>query len=391
MRPNNEGISIGATELSRERVLEMSPKELVDYFTHLEESGGLEAYLQRASKDDALVAMFSYWEKWLTNDQRAMVDDIVRQKKELYPGNSESLPLELEKRFTGDELEIIFSNLLAIQLTFGCSKGCPFCGFDAVPGVREHIPYSQLANMFQRFGKEIGESKPLLYYASEPTDYLDEDNTYMDVHQLAVEYAKYKPHVTSKNTDTEWVDFLSKKVNKPRISLFGVPEESILNLESLSAITGIKLEGRQKKHFEGLGVSRQKTEAPFSVGIGCGSGILITPRGLYNTLTLSRTSDRFPQGIAIQPFEKEDDNFDIKIGSDVVEIMKNTLIGKLRAITGFFFVRQHGVKVYVKVNDAGKVVDFYKQNEPWNRADHQPFFVELVDRLLASEKIAGVK
>ena len=140
-------------EISRERILEMSPRELVDYFAQLEERGELQQFLEKAADDDALVAMFSYWEKWLEKDHRKMVDTVVETKKEMYPETSESLPLDLEKKFSPEELELIFSNLGAIQLTFGCSKGCPFCGLDAVPGVRENIPYSRLANLFQRWGR----------------------------------------------------------------------------------------------------------------------------------------------------------------------------------------------------------------------------------------------
>ena len=135
--------------LSREAILKLPPAELVEYLTTISEAGLLDSFLESLLEDEAMVAQLSYWEKWLTQDQRQLVESIIEAKKEAYPGKSESLPLNLEKKFTDEELRLIFSNIVTIQLTFGCSKGCPFCGVDAVKGVREHIPYAQLANRRQ--------------------------------------------------------------------------------------------------------------------------------------------------------------------------------------------------------------------------------------------------
>ena len=128
---------------------------MADLFTKLDEEGKLESFLNESAENNALVAQFSYWEKWLEKDQRRLVDQVVAEKSKIYEGreDTESLPLHLEKKFTPEELKLIFSATSAIQLCFGCSKSCPFCAFDAVPGTREHIPYSQLANLFQKYGQ----------------------------------------------------------------------------------------------------------------------------------------------------------------------------------------------------------------------------------------------
>lgn len=149
-------------EFLPEEILRKSPEELADFFSDLEEKNELEGFLEKAAEHESLVAMFSYWEKWLEKDQGQLIDRIVEKKREVYGESSESLPLELEKKFNEDELSLIFNNTGAIQLTFGCSKGCPFCGFDAIPGVREHIPYSQLLNLFQEYGLVLNKPHPFL-------------------------------------------------------------------------------------------------------------------------------------------------------------------------------------------------------------------------------------
>lgn len=198
-------------KLSPEKILDMSPREMADLFLGLDRKGELQSFLEKSAENPALIAQFGYWEKWLEKDQRRLVDEIVAQKKEAYEGKADnnSLLLYLDKRFTPEELSLIFSHTQAIQLCFGCSKGCPFCGFDAVPGAREHIPYSQLANLFQKYGKDLGENESMLYWASEPSDYASkmesEKKTYKDIQDLAVEYAGYPPHITSKEiNDANW-------------------------------------------------------------------------------------------------------------------------------------------------------------------------------------------
>lgn len=187
---------------SPERLLQLPPRDMTDLLESLSRKQ-LESLLEKIVEHPALIAHISYWEKWLQTEQRRLVDELVVEKKRIYEpekADEGSLPLHLEERFTPDELSLIFSAIGAIQLTFGCSKGCPFCAFDALPGIREHIPYTQLANLFQQYGKNLKNSKPFLYWASEPIDYASEvgleNKTYQDVHQLAVEYAGYVPHVT---------------------------------------------------------------------------------------------------------------------------------------------------------------------------------------------------
>ncbi|MCX6745407.1 MAG: hypothetical protein NTX00_00105 [Candidatus Parcubacteria bacterium] len=308
---------------SPDEVLSLSPKQLQEYFIELETKGELEKFLDQAAENDALVAQFSYWEKWFDKEQRKLVDQIIEKKKKIYPGEKEGLPLNLEKKFTEEELEIIFSNLGSIQLTFGCSKGCPFCGFDAVPGVREAIPYPQLANLFKNYGRLLGERTPFLYWASEPSDYKIDDKTYEDVQELAETYAGYQPFISSRETRNQsWIQYLDTK-GKSRISAFGIQDPKIFNLQSLN----IEVAGLGKEHFKGLGVSsltNKIDDMKDRVGIGCYNGLLLTPRGLYNIYQVY-ISEKFPQGQMVVPFNGFEER-KIKKGDSLSRVLHSNII-----------------------------------------------------------------
>ncbi|HUT22335.1 MAG TPA: hypothetical protein VMX18_02915 [Candidatus Bipolaricaulota bacterium] len=325
-------------EKTREQVLEMSPKELVDYFTELEERGELQSFLEKAIEDDALIAQLSYWEKWLEKDHRKLVDQVVEKKKKMYPGESDSLPLELEKKFLPEELELIMKNVGAIQLTFGCSKSCAFCGFDAVPGVREHIPYSQIANLFQKYGDLFKERRfdfPLLYWASEPSDYSTQeglqDMTYEDIHQLAKEYTGITPHITSRETkDIEWLKFLESVGGMARVSVYGLSEQRVLGVED---VTGewVRKVGKGDIQRKGIGKTILGEKSMIGrMGIGSFDGTLITPRGLYNVIQVP-VSEKYPQGQIVVPIEKvREEGRKIKIGDSVSDLMLYAVVIHMR-------------------------------------------------------------
>jgi|GEM_PF-6316673 len=297
--------------LKPKEILELTPHQLQDLLVSLEKDNRLEDFFHYACEYDALAAQLSYWEKWFRASAKKMIDDIVEKKKEMYGGGRESLPLALDAKFSKDELSLIFSNIGAIQLTFGCSFGCPFCGFDAVKGVREHISYPQLANLFQKFGPCMRISAPFLYWASDSADYSDviEDKTYADVHQLAINYAGYQPYVTSfGEKDKKLAEFLSKIGTfelfgaHHRFSVYDLPvqDAEILGKQ----FPGVFQVGKGESHERGIGVSmpRKGEKAESEGGIGCFNGMLLTPRGLYN-IYQTDISESQPQGQIVVPFE----------------------------------------------------------------------------------------
>lgn len=306
----------------KQEILEMTPLQLREYFKELEKSGQLQALLEGFQDDKEMIAQFSYWEKWFRESQRKLIDGIIEKKKEVYPGDKDSLPLELDKKFDESECEVVFSNLAALQLTHGCSKKCPFCAFDAVPGVRDHVSYPELVNLFERYGESFSKNEPILYWASEPSDYDFEDKTYIDVHQLAVQYAGYNPHVTSNEIKNEkWLEFLNSDiVLEPRISAYS---KDNVNFASINRqYRNLYIEGVDKKHAKGVGISSTKGKSKTGRGIGCVDGILLTPRGLFNVMNIQNISERTPQSMIVVPFDKFEDR-PIKSGEDLTETMRN--------------------------------------------------------------------
>lgn len=320
----------------KEKILTMSPRELADFLGALDKKGTLEKFLEQVAEDDALTAQLSYWEKWLQENQRKLLDEIIEKKKEIYGDKTDNLPLDLNEKFKEEDLKIIFSNIGGIQLTFGCSKGCPFCAFDAVPGAREHISYSRLANLFQKYGKFLKHEGfgAFLSHASEPSDYLSEDKTFEDICQLAERYAGYQPEIVSRETDKpDWIEFLkSYKGGRKSLSVYGFDENKLNELQNKIGKSAI-LKGKSLKYIRGLGVSSEKFKdkelTRGSGGIGCFDGTLLTPRGLYNIVQLP-VSKKFPQGIIIAPIENISNGNALKKG--------NAMAGALRGgIAKFFY------------------------------------------------------
>lgn len=350
--------------LSTDRILELSPRQTVDYLTALERDGRLKEFLLRAVQDESLLAQLSYWEKWLSRDHQATLEKIIERKREIYPPKSESLPLELEKKFSERELRCIFLHIQAIQLTYGCSIGCAFCGLDAVKNVREHIPYSQLANLFKRYALELANSRPFLYWASEPADYVSkegiEDKTYADVHQLAVQYAGYDPYITSfQLRDPKWLDFMGKSFSRTgkdimnrRLSVFGLNETQLTQLrrnvstgERRVDFVGEVAPNKTVRQLKGIGYSineRENDDEILVSGIACFSGPLLTPRGLYNLVTIP-ISEEYPQGIIIAPIEKVSTDATIQPGDKLKSVMSKVIvIGKHTGSEGITHQKENG-------------------------------------------------
>ena len=226
-------------KLSDREMLLSSPGQVRSFLLDLEKrgNGDLRRYLYKALENPEMMAYLGYWEKWFSPVVRKIIDEkAARQNAK----STDELPLGLEKRFSENELRLIFTNVKSIQLTYGCSFGCPKCGIDAVKGAREHIPFPQLKNLFSRYGRYM-KDRFFLYYASDPYDYCSGKKCYEDVHKLAVKYTQFRPTVTSKEVDDmRWLAFMRKEgrlvnIYRPRVSVYDLPKERIKKLEAFFA------------------------------------------------------------------------------------------------------------------------------------------------------------
>jgi len=326
-------------ELVKEELLTLAPRQLSQRLRDMHNQGLLGTFLKEAAYDRALIAHLSYWEKWYWEPIRAQIDKAMCHSDE---HGETVLPLHLEQAYSTEQLNMIFSSLGAIQLSFGCSKNCPMCGIDAVPGVREQFPFPVLRSMFERYGKLLtsynNPARPILYWASDPSDYQWDDGTttytYPDVHALARRYGKYTPHLTTKEyRRQDWVKFLKKHPDK-RLSVHGATEEQAAVIRQAVAHKTKKdekekertrLVGIGKKHVTGIGVSILRDHSHVGErGIGCFNGLLLTPRGLYNLFQVP-ISERFPQGHIVVPLERITDT-PVAVGDSLMQILREKVL-----------------------------------------------------------------
>jgi hypothetical protein len=333
----------------REGILRLAPFELMGRMGALKEEGSLGIFLEEASRDCAMTAHVSYWEKWFTEDARREIDRAMRREDAADISDDVSLPLHLEEIYSGQELRTIFSSVGAIQLTFGCSKSCPRCGFDAVPDVREVFPFPLLRNMFKQFGPALTmynrpeRDRPILYWASEPSDYVWTDGkklfTYKDVHVLAGRYAGYAPSITTREyVRRDWVRFL-RKVKDKRLSVYGMSSKEARevaravmpaakkNKKTEADFIEENLVGADQAHMNGIGRSFSflQEDSRFGLsGIGCFNGLLLSPRGLYNLFQVP-ISHNFPQGQMVIPLERITET-PVRIGDPLQQIMREKIL-----------------------------------------------------------------
>lgn len=291
-----------------ERLVHMTPLELKRHIDHLAESGTLEGYLRNVIKNPSALAYLSYWQKWFDKAVDHELERLVNERRRIDTGDDRGerarakLPLDLEKRFSSDELMVVFGNTFAIQLCFGCSKGCAFCGLDAVPRVRGRFEFNELANLFERHGSALGMNTPLLYWASEPSDL----PYYLDVHLLAELYGGYSPEVTTREVHNQnWLDSVEAiSASNKRVSTHGLSEASRERLQERSSKTTLLDYQKGAPLQRGIGYSYLQY-GNSSSPLGCCNinGVILSPRGLYNVV-ITRKEDRFPQGMAVIPFER---------------------------------------------------------------------------------------
>lgn len=353
--PNFESVVFGEIEtterikINKSSLISMPPRELRAHVLQLVKSGAIQSFLNDALKDDALRAHLSYWEKWLPGRVQKMIDNDADARAKVDSNEVDetvSLPLHLEKKFEEKELEFFMKHLMSIQLTFGCSVGCPKCGFDAPRGVRGQISYNQLEKMFKKYGTLMAENKPYLYSASEPKDYKDGDKTYEDVHRLVIKKAGYKPEVTTAYGvfgDEDWTDFInnSGEVDSAKFSKWA-PKNVRINKEKEKEEVPIAPDYGIKEQVPGIGVDTLRGKYAMQ-GIGCREGLLLTPRGLYATIQANGgISEVLPQGQIICPIERVATEPPL-LGESIYDILRRGIIP--RSILGEYKTGNKEIKL----------------------------------------------
>jgi hypothetical protein len=125
------------------------------------------------------------------------LQNIIAQKEK-----SEIRLISFDELFNGlssNQLDAIGKNLSIVQLTTGCSVGCPHCSVSALKGARRHISWDALNEIIGRWGEHIAEKEISFYHSSDPLDWEDpgKGKNYFDVLQLIDRKLKYDPTTTT--------------------------------------------------------------------------------------------------------------------------------------------------------------------------------------------------
>ncbi|NQV13607.1 MAG: hypothetical protein HQ530_04900 [Parcubacteria group bacterium] len=336
-------------ENSSQDVYQLSPHELARQLKVIDAEGSLSEYLGGLFRDDPdrAIAFFSYWEKYFSKKVRATVEDAVVKQREGQPHTE--LPLGLEKKYSRRELKIIMDNLIALQPTFGCKKGCPYCMVDAVYLEEpESMPHDQVMNSINR-REELNAPwyrKLVLHYASEPEDYsYTSDGREYRFGDLLTDADASKVEFVTRSDDESFLRTVAgsnagkRSLNNATVSRRRRQNDAKKG-EDYFPNMKTKKQTRKTDHHKGIGLSLVKDRSlvgkQFSNGFP--EGVLITPRGLYSIIE-GAISDQCPQGQLVVPFEgfKKEGIFDqAQIGNDLADITKNA------ASTFSFFTRFGG-------------------------------------------------
>lgn len=82
--------------------------------------------------------------------------------------------MQLMDTFNPREQRVIARNLVGIQMTDGCTVGCPFCGAEAKKGIEKAFTFESYKQFMEKFGKSLP-WRVVLYHSSDPFDWVSED------------------------------------------------------------------------------------------------------------------------------------------------------------------------------------------------------------------------
>ena len=306
-----------------EKLFFSRPSEFKEKFTPTEQT----------EYDRVAAQLLAYYQKTLNPEQRKLLDDHFKKIHEQLAEHPDVEHFEPLKNFTEQERQTIFENLGSIQLSFGCNGGCEKCGLDAIPGVRDNLPFELIEQFVARYERELQVSKPFLYWASDPLDYRSPragggTHTYHDVETLFQKKLGYRPFVSTvipKGSE----DVVQNLTTIDRLSI-GKNEDYLKKRGLLTKINQQGDYGHPKAidnyHVTMLNLGAEHTEFENEVGenmgIGCFNGMLITPRGVYSVIQSLGWNPNAPQRQFVIPYEGKISRAP-QVGDDVRDVLKN--------------------------------------------------------------------
>ena len=211
---------------------------------------------------------------------------------------------ELFGGFSEEPLDLIGQNIATVQLTTGCSVGCPRCNFNALHKPRRHLSWDAINKIVDRWGEYLKQNKAFFYYSSDPLDWEDKQGrNYFDVLELVKAKCKYSPEtktaipkgkgeLAKRIWESEYgISISVSNVNHDRLTKEGI---LIVNGNSTRVSFGkpgnpySRIECTSHKDLQYV-AGLDYDFASYENSIGCRRGIYITPDGIYNFASTATT------------------------------------------------------------------------------------------------------
>ncbi|MBU1179826.1 hypothetical protein KJ885_02705 [Patescibacteria group bacterium] len=231
---------------------------------------------------------------------------------------------EFLRGFSEKEKLSLIENLGSIELTRGCSVACKFCGYNAEPRVRGHIPFEDLEYIADSYSPELQNKKFFaLYWASDPLDYESGNKDYADVVKLfkarganpftSTAYPKGKKELFKKLMAEGYIDRVSvSRQNLKRLEKEGwlaQEEEGVITTPHKAIRAGLNLRYDKDRNdvykvaedelYVSAGRALRAEKEALPGGIECEVGVMLRTDGFYNEVPCLPKKER-PTGVILQ-------------------------------------------------------------------------------------------
>ena len=225
--------------------------------------------------------------------------------------------------YTERQLELIIPQIAAIELTKGCSVGCPNCNFNALKrtSITMKLSGECLNELIDRYGHALS-GDLMLYYATDPLDWEDGATKYIHLLESLAAKNIYPQTTTAIPAGKEdAVIELWRSKFDVRLSISNVNYRRLVKAGVISGETYSEIEeslgppGNYDSHVIGSSKKRginfkMEVEVDRDLGyrtgdgfdfrslqpsIGCKSGVLASPSGLH-TIYSTQTTPLSPNG-----------------------------------------------------------------------------------------------
>jgi hypothetical protein len=320
-------------------------------------------FLEKLAESDSKQAraQLMYYLKYIEKnapDLAKKVEEIAIAAHEEYnrTAGSDALPYALSG-FSESEVELLLSKISHIQVTSGCSGRCDFCGFDALPGVRDRIPSKQLITLLDVLAERVDKrahdfTAPDLYWASDPLEMMENPKDFLNLlsqyetlfgtklsfvtsippktellymELISLEYP-LAVSITPNNFKRLWTQGILTTNNFDEIIAYSKTGTEPAILEEEYATDDVRV--RHPGNVSPLGINLTFDEVDEGLyGISMENVVLLTPYGVFNGVNQCGADMEYPQAfVMVSIGQISDKPMNLEFGHSISEYLRDTVI-----------------------------------------------------------------